>query len=167
MNCTAKTFPLMCRHEKTLRQGLRIPRVSRYARSATRTFALAGWNVPARRPASSSRLTRTCYATPVGSPWPTRATTHAPCRHISVTGISNTRCATPSWRPIGSRTFGAELPAWPDRSHICPASTGIGNRSQGAAPSGEALGVQPPQIFPRKPSGHLRRWGNCARLIAG
>jgi hypothetical protein len=27
--------------------------------------------------------------------------------------------------------------------------------------------VQPPQIFPRKPSGHLRRWGNCARLIAG
>jgi hypothetical protein len=53
-----------------------------------------------------SRCIRTCCAMAVAMPWPMPATIRAACRHISGTRIFSTRCATPSWRRIGSRTFG-------------------------------------------------------------
>jgi hypothetical protein len=45
---------------------------------------------------------------PVGSPWPTRGMICAPYKLTSVIATSSTRFATPSWRRIGSRTFGGE-----------------------------------------------------------
>ena len=46
------------------------------------------------------------FAMPAGSSSPTIATTRAPCSTTSGTGTSSTRSGTPTWRPIGSRTFG-------------------------------------------------------------
>src|SRR4029077_7827070 len=72
------------------------------------------------RRSSASNHTRTCYGTPAASFWPTRDTTPAPYRPISVTGIFSTPAVTPNWHRIGSRTFGDEqghhLPV-PDAQH--------------------------------------------------
>jgi integrase len=59
---------------------------------------------------SASRYIRTCYGTRVALHWPTRGTIPARCRPISGTRTSNTRCATPSWRRIASRTSGGTNP---------------------------------------------------------
>ena len=55
-----------------------------------------------------SRSTLTCCATPAASPWRMPATTPGHSRHGWGTVISSTRFATPSWRPIGSRTSGGK-----------------------------------------------------------
>src|SRR6516165_6646988 len=59
-----------------------------------------------RPPRCHSRSTRTCCAMPVGSSWPTTATTRGPCSITSGTRTSSTPSGTPKWRPTGSRTFG-------------------------------------------------------------
>ena len=56
------------------------------------------------------RSTRTCFATPAGSSWPTMATTRGPCSTTLGTRTSNTRSGTPTWRPTGSKTFGGTEP---------------------------------------------------------
>src|SRR6266540_4662021 len=56
-------------------------------------------------------------------PWRTRATTHGHYRPGSGTRISSTRCATPSWRRIGSRTSGDRATRDPTRFRtiqVCP-----------------------------------------------
>ena len=73
-----------------------------FARMVERAGAAAGL---------ASRPTRTCCGMPAASRWPTRGTIRGRCRPISATGISSTRCATPSCRRIGSRTSG-------DSSHL-------------------------------------------------
>jgi len=59
-----------------------------------------------RPPRCHSRSSRTCFAMPVGSSSPTTATTRGPCSITSDTRTSSTPLGTPTWHPIGSRTFG-------------------------------------------------------------
>ncbi len=54
-----------------------------------------------------SRRTRICLGTPVGSPWPTRATIRAPCKLISATATFSTRCVILSCHRRGSGISGA------------------------------------------------------------
>ena len=56
------------------------------------------------------------YATPAASSWPIRGMIRAPCRPTSAIATYSTRCATPSWRRIGSRTSGAKATAARGRS---------------------------------------------------
>jgi hypothetical protein len=64
-------------------------------------------------PGCNSRYIRTCCGMAAVMPWPTPATTHGRCRHGSGTKTSSTRCATPSWRRIGSRISGDRAPRDP------------------------------------------------------
>src|SRR6266511_886567 len=57
-------------------------------------------------PGCNSRYIRTCCDTAAAMPWRTRATTHGRYRPGSGTRTFSTRCATPSWHRIASRTFG-------------------------------------------------------------
>jgi hypothetical protein len=59
-------------------------------------------------PRCNSWYIRTCCDMAAAMPWPTRATTHGRCRPGSGTRTSSTRCAIPSWPPIGSRISGDE-----------------------------------------------------------
>src|SRR5262245_32500854 len=80
-----------------------------------------------RPPRCHSRSTRTCFAMPVDSSWPTTATTRGPCSTTSGTRTFSTRSDTPRWRPTGSRTFGeADLRPWASwcRRFRAPASSG-------------------------------------------
>src|SRR6516164_11197233 len=67
-------------------------------------------SVSARPPRCHSRSIPTCFATPVGSSWPTMATTRGPCSTTSGTRTFSTRSGTPTWHPIGSRTSGGVEP---------------------------------------------------------
>jgi hypothetical protein len=67
------------------------------------------------------RLTRTCFAMPAATPWPTRGTTRERYKPTSATAIFSTRCATPSYRRRGSRIFG-ELKRCP----LCPHEQTLG-----------------------------------------
>jgi integrase len=71
-----------------------------------RLGSLNSWPVPARRPRSDSRSTRTCCATPAAMRWPTRASIPGRCRLTSAIARSTRPRAMPRWRPVGSRTFG-------------------------------------------------------------
>jgi integrase len=53
-----------------------------------------------------ARYIHTCCDMAVAMPWRTPATTHGRYRLGSGTRTSSTRCATQSWRPIGSRISG-------------------------------------------------------------
>jgi len=60
----------------------------------------------ASAPACPSRSSRTCYGTPVATPWP------MPGRHAGAASMArpqetSTRSGTPSWRRTGSKTSGA------------------------------------------------------------
>src|SRR5215471_11109793 len=66
-----------------------------------------GWASPQ---SSNSRCIRTCCGTLAGINWPTRASTPAPCRPISGTKTSITRCAIPSCRRRASKTSGRTEP---------------------------------------------------------
>ena len=57
------------------------------------------------------RLTRTCFGTPVDSPWRTRGMIRAPCKLTSAIATSSIRFATLSWRRIGSRISGGNVGA--------------------------------------------------------
>jgi hypothetical protein len=78
----------------------------------SRLRALPGlWNGLERLPNSASRLTPICCVTPVALRWPTKAMIPGLYRPISGTRISSTPFAIPSYRRIGSRTFGDD--------HLC------------------------------------------------
>jgi hypothetical protein len=49
-----------------------------------------------------------CCGMAAATPWRTPATTRGRCRHGSGTRTFSTRCAIPSWPPIGSRISGDE-----------------------------------------------------------
>ena len=66
-----------------------------------------------------SRLTRTCCAMPQDTRWRTKGPTRGPCKRTWGTARSNRRCATPSSRRGGSRTFGADSLA----GALCRAAT--------------------------------------------
>ena len=69
--------------------------------------ALPAWSSePERRVGSASRPIRICSAMPAASRSPTRATTRGLSKPTSGTRTFSTRCATPNWRPPGSRTSG-------------------------------------------------------------
>jgi len=61
----------------------------------------------AGRPSWPSRRTRTCSGTPAVTPWPTRATTPAPCKPTSATATFSIPFGTPSYHQRGSRIFGS------------------------------------------------------------
>ena len=95
--------------------GCSATRTSRHTcshRNAMRRLAppgLPAWsNAQASRQSSALRFTRTCCATPAATPWRTGATIRERSKPTSDTKISSTRCATPSCRRRGSRTFGGE-----------------------------------------------------------
>src|SRR5262245_1934617 len=61
------------------------------------------------------RSIRTCCDTAAATPWRTPATTRGRYSLGSGTRTSGTRCATPSWRRIGSRISGDRAPRDPTR----------------------------------------------------
>ena len=70
-------------------------------------LASPAWsNGRAGRPSWPSRRTRTCSGTPAVTPWPTRATTHAPCKPTSATATFSIPSGTPSYHRRGLRIFG-------------------------------------------------------------
>ena len=68
--------------------------------------SIASSSVSGRPPRCHSQSTHTCFAMPVGSSWPTTATTRGPCSITSGTRTSSTPSGTPKWRPTDSRIFG-------------------------------------------------------------
>jgi integrase len=61
------------------------------------------------------RLQREQEASPAATPWRMQGTTRGRCRPGSGTRTSSTRCATRSWRRIGSRTSGDRATRDPTR----------------------------------------------------
>src|SRR6516225_11715917 len=113
----SRTESLVCTQSGVTRCGLCVSYDAITPKTPTYSFpSAAGQSAPldsigsssasARPPRCHSRSTRTYFAMPVGSSWPTTATTRGPCSITSGTRTFSTPSDTPKWRPTASRTFG-------------------------------------------------------------